>query len=262
MGLNLLGFDVGWSAERSSTAAAWWSGDHVQSQLLRSGRELPEELRSRSWDVVAIDAPIVPPGFGIASRRRCETALSLGKFQRRCKPGMSDIRGTGRDLRAAGGRAADQLERFLGPSPPDASFPRVRAGRNLVEAFPNAFLGVCVPGSAFELRGGIRRGGKFDWLYDRWIAAAAFEKAASALDLPKDFSAAARSCRNHDQRAALVCLMTAAAALFGRFTAVGERECGYFLLPPLGLWQPWAQRALDESQRRLPAIEVMAGSAS
>jgi hypothetical protein len=54
----------------------------------------------------------------------------------------------------------------------------------MVEAFPNAFLGVAVPDEDFVTTTRIKRGGKFDWLYDCWIKRALFPRIAAAAQLP------------------------------------------------------------------------------
>jgi hypothetical protein len=59
------------------------------------------------------------------------------------------------------------------------------------------------------------------------------------LDLPNVLRASLQSEIDHELRAALICLMTA--ALAGKDTAaiIGEAEGGCFWLPPRSLWEPW-----------------------
>ena len=47
-----------------------------------------------------------------------------------------------------------------------AKFPRVWGAHNLVEAFPNAFMGVLLPSDCFDRLPKLGRGKKFEWLYD------------------------------------------------------------------------------------------------
>jgi hypothetical protein len=44
--------------------------------------------------------------------------------------------------------------------------------------------------------------------------------------------------KNHDKRAALVCLLAACLVARGTFTAVGDGAGGWFFLPPWDVWQP------------------------
>ena len=67
------------------------------------------------------------------------------------------------------------------------------------------------------------------------------------LDLPADVWRRLRSETDHELRAALVCLLTAAVAAQGKAAVVGERTGGWFWLPPRSLWQPWATAGLTAS---------------
>jgi hypothetical protein len=133
--------------------------------------------------VAASDAPYTRAGE--EARRACERALSLGGFQRRCKPASSHVAGTGRRLRQVGGESARQLSALAPARALAGDFPRVD-GCNGIEAFPNAYLGVCLPLEAHPSAPRFRRGKKFDWLYDAsrsrrlFDASSAFPKPARA----------------------------------------------------------------------------------
>jgi hypothetical protein len=99
-------------------------------------------------DVTAIDAPVVPDLEH--GHRTVERLLSGGLFQRRCKPGASHVPGTGLELRGAGRETATQFACITSERPLVREFPRVWGATNLVEAFPNAFLGMCVPDDAYR----------------------------------------------------------------------------------------------------------------
>ncbi len=62
--------------------------------------------------------------------------------------------------------------------------------------------------------------------------------------------------RNHDERAALVCLLTAACVARGRFTVVGEASGGYFFLPPWSLWKSWAKDQITDWARKETLVEI------
>src|SRR5205085_950102 len=100
-------------------------------------------------DAIAIDAPLLPPGTVDTLPRYCERVFSRGVFQKRCKPGMSHIHGTGQLLREHGRRAAEQVlaaQPFRSSTHP---LQRVWPNAPIVEAFPNAFLGVVLPADAY-----------------------------------------------------------------------------------------------------------------
>jgi hypothetical protein len=117
----------------------------------------------------------------------------------------------------------------------------------MVEAFPNTFLGVCVPETAFMQMPVLRRGRKFDWLYDTWLQLNTFATLYSQVTdvLPESFVEKCAQTGDHEKRAALICLATAACVASGEYTAVGEPAGGYFFLPPRHLWSDWAKHELD-----------------
>jgi hypothetical protein len=60
-----------------------------------------------------------------------------------------------------------------------------------------------------------------------------------------------RSEANHEKRAALICLLTAALAEKGIAAIIGETEGGWFWLPPWLLWQPWATKGIERAEKRV-----------
>jgi hypothetical protein len=108
-----------------------------------------------------------------------------------------------------------------------------------VEAFPNAFLGVAVPDDDYVTATKTKRGEKFDWLYERWIDHGLFRTVVDAAQLPDGIAERCEAETDHDIRAALVCLLTAAFAAQGTAVAVGQEVDGYFFLPPADLWTDW-----------------------
>ena len=113
-----------------------------------------------------------------------------------------------------------------------------------MEAFPNAFLGVVLPDDDFVNAAKIKRGGKFDWLYDRWIHHGLFHRMAAAAHLPPEIAARCAKENDHDIRAALICLFTAAFVAIGDYESAGDEIGGYFFLPPLTQWAVWARGRL------------------
>jgi hypothetical protein len=86
-----------------------------------------------------------------------------------------------------------------------------------------------------------KRGHRFDWLYDQMVATGRLGSLLSKdLDLPDEVWQRLRSETDHELRAALICLMTAALAEKGTAAIIGEAEGGWFWLPPWSLWEPWA----------------------
>jgi hypothetical protein len=207
-----------------------------------------------NFAAIAIDAPILPVGQLHYRGRACEKVFVWGPFQNRCKCGESHIPGTGQALRRAGADTAHAFAASVCSDELARSFPRIFGTYNIVEAFPNAFLGVSLADSAFSA--GVPRTEKFDWLYSRWLEHEGDVKLRNLLYWDREgFWRAVTDNRHHDERAAIVCTLTALCVLRGEYVAVGDRECGYFFLPPWRTWAPWARDAVDKNRRdrRLPS---------
>ena len=83
------------------------------------------------------------------------------------RPGLSH-HGVGLELRQASGDAGTQFSRILGASVAGNGGIVCREGP-IVEAFPNAFLGVLMPEVELLAAPKFKRGRRFDWLYERMV---------------------------------------------------------------------------------------------
>ncbi len=248
--MQLIGLDVGFSAKKATSAVASLAGATIRvgraTAIAASRNRLLGDISVAN--MVAIDAPLISADD--KRIRSCERLFARGQFQRRCKAGFSHVSGTGLELRKAGLESATQLASLTSISPTATPVPLVLAPRNIIEAFPNAFLGVCVSAERYAAMPTLRRGHKFDWLYGEWCRAGSFrlliEELASVL--PELYRSQCENNRDHEERAALVCLATAASVAAGRYTAVGDPMGGYFFLPPWPLWADWSRRELDKQR--------------
>lgn len=241
----LLGIDVGFSKSRPTTGIAWSSRDgfgvaKTHTDWERRRGHIPPVM---SFRVIAVDGPLVPTGYFDTLVRTCEQVLARGAFQKRCKPGSSHF-GTGLQLKSAALETARQVS-HLASKPIFANV--VFDDIAIIEAFPNAFLGVLLSDQTFATRP-VRRGRKFDWMYDQAIEAGLFIHLMSVIswDAP-DLLQSIETQRDHEKRAAYVCLLTAACAAAGKAEAVGNATSGWIWLPPLEMWAPWAQVALKKN---------------
>lgn len=255
--MNLIGFDIGFSARRATSGVAKFEGDSFSCKRTTSEWSSREKvLGSCVADVVAIDGPILEDiGY---PQRLCETVFARGLFARRCKPAFSHVPGTGRKFRTATKETAKCLASLTHGRDTGYTFPHVMKEKNIVEAFPNAFLGVLLADSYFQEMGQLKRGKKFDWLYDRCREAGVFRSLVDSVGAGNLLAAKIEESKDHEERAALVCLLTAAAVAVGRYTAVGEEGGGYFFLPPLALWAEWARREIDLQRERDHMVKVWA----
>ena len=246
--LTLAGLDVGFSPRKRTAGLARLAGGKCSFSCC-FGREAEAELaRYGIYDLIAIDGPILPAGCeNLTMVRPVERLFSSGLFQKRCKPGMSHVRGTGISLREAAGFAASFANRLTSDSRVTAFFPKVRDGA-VVEAFPNAFLGVCLEDEVFRNMPILSRGQKFDWLYYHWRQKRRVKK-LSGLNLREKFylEETFNRAAHQEHRAALVCVITALLISRNRFTAVGEEGGGWFFLPPWECWTEWAQEAVENT---------------
>lgn len=179
--------------------------------------------------------------------------FSRAPFHNRCKPGLSHF-GTGLNLRRAAAEARAQFGQVLASG---TTANAVSGAENaIVEAFPNAFLGVLLPDRDFGTAPKLRRGERFDWLYARIVMGGKLQKILSTeLKLPDIVWQRLKEESDHELRAALICLLTAALAHRGMAHVVGNEETGWFWLPPKRVWQSWAIKGLTQSGSKNKAFE-------
>ena len=254
----LIGLDVGFSTSRTSGVARLGvDGELRLGSATSTWASRSVVVGTERADIAAIDAPYTTAKPD--QIRSCEHVFTLGRFQRRCKPALSHVPGTGRELRDAGWNTAQQLRPIVHQKRVGAEvkFPRVEDS-NVVEAFPNAYLGVCVSDDMYDRMPRLRRGEKFDWLFDCWVERGLIGPVVERIALEQLAALEGRFNRNrqHDERAALVCVLTAAGVYTGNYTAVGNEAGGYFFLPPWHSWATWAREELDRQRAREPGLEA------
>ncbi len=175
---NLLGVNVGFSKTSRSTGLAWRVGGELGACKVGSGWEarraaLPVGV---TFDMAALDAPLVPPGPGVP-RRSCEAVFYRGAFWNRCRPGMSHF-GHGLAFRQAGTLAAAQFREVVKDYRESAFMAIPNAA--MVEAFPSTFMGVLLPDEVIA-RLPFKRSGKSDRLYEACLQTGAFERLVADL---------------------------------------------------------------------------------
>jgi hypothetical protein len=239
--VNVAGLDIGFSATRRSAGVGVYDGEQIKLIDCFGVDACKSLIGFGKYDIVAIDGPILPKDYGIGKDRPVERLFSRGLFQKRCKPGMSHIPNTGVRLREEADKAADLLFDAVHDPQDASSFPRVKKGP-IIEAFPNAFLGVCLADDVFGVMPLLRRGKKFDWLYEQWPSKGMVKKLPGLTTKERDlFQAEFDKTVHHEHRAALVCVLTGLLTAHGHFTAIGDVQGGWFFLPPWSCWEKWAR---------------------
>ena len=161
--------DVGFSKTRRTTGIACLEGDHLTLERVGTAWESREAIIPKGFQpsVIAIDGPLVPLGTIQTIRRHVDYIFIHAPFHNRCRPGLSH-HGVGLELRQASGDACAQFGRLLAPSGLANASTICREGP-IVEAFPNAFLGVLTPEVDMLSELKLKRGRRFDWLYERMV---------------------------------------------------------------------------------------------
>jgi hypothetical protein len=263
----LLGVDVGFSERRKTTGLAWFSDSGVQVTVSGSSwSERKHDLPVGStFRLAALDAPIVPTSDA-GHRRGCEYIFYGGAFARRCRPGLSH-HGRGLRLRHAGTQSAYEFANILSAGPLPYG-PHVLAGIPIVEAFPNTFMGVLLPEDSFLSWSKFLHLPKSDWLYEQLVELKIIRKLLDRLMLrERSITNVFEQTTNHDERAALICLLTAMFAANGNAVIVGDNGGGWFWLPPIELWASWARAGLElelsrNQKRKFPSTAKCGGDRS
>ena len=251
--MKLMGVDIGFSKTGQTTGIACLDGDKLN--LSKTGTswesrkaQIPVGFQA---NVIALDGPLLPKGVNELVRRRCEFLFIRAPFWNRCKPGLSHF-GFGLELRRAAAEAGAQFSHLLADSTRSTHKAFVSCCGPIVEAFPNAFLAVLLPEEEFQSATKLRRGQRFDWLYKRAVETGRLGSTLSKeLDLPGEVWRRLSAEIDHERRAALICLLTAAFAAQGTAHKVGDAEGGWFWLPPLFLWHDWARDGLRRAEEKL-----------
>jgi hypothetical protein len=245
---------VGFSPIRRSSAACRlnWSAEHIGWKTERF-RAVPADQESSIATVAgsglleaaAFDGPLRKGLDVIGSYRVADRMLTRRLGSRIGKPGQTNAP-VGKQLNAAANDLARIVLRRcqLGPT-------RHATGidsRAIVEAFPNSFLGVMLEDPSLVPA---RRKDRSDTFFAHLAARGTLQRLLDYLLPGRTLSLSLESVRNHDDRAALVCAMTALAVAAGDFTAVGDSN-GWIVLPPRVFVQAWAWTELEINARAEP----------
>jgi hypothetical protein len=164
-----MGIDVGFSKTRQTTGIACLEGDHLSLGRAGTAWESRKATIPHGFQpsVIAIDGPLLPQGAPHDIRRHVESVSIRTPFHNRCRPGLSH-HGVGLELRQASGDACTQFGRILAPPVLGNSGTVCRKGP-IVEAFPNAFLGVLCRRSNCWRHRGSSEDGALTGFTRRWL---------------------------------------------------------------------------------------------
>jgi hypothetical protein len=259
---HFLGIDVGYSQTRRSTGLCLLTLDDTQLswRCLNTGANEETRLEDLRWLAprgtfiagVGIDGPLTSGLRVVSHYRTSDALLSRGVFRNRGKPGQTSVPSSQKLHQHATllARLCLRLEEEghwrLGANPlPDPVHPKC-----LLEVFPNAFLSVLLPDSAFVEIGLLRRKAS-DLFWEAAVREGYLERLLNLLVPGVVHQQPFADVIDHDHRAALACALSALAVCRGRYVACGDPLDGDIVLPPREAWGAggngalWAWEALE-----------------
>lgn len=242
---SVLGIDIGCSPKRRSSAICRidWRGDALTWSIKRFRADEEErratisELADRPCLAAAFDGPLRSDLDVIGRYRLAERMLTVGLASAIGKPGQASAP-IGKLLNHNANLCARAV---LELGIVDDARHRLAIHRTaIVEAFPTSFLGVMIA----EPEGlNARRGDRSDVFYTHLVTTGVMQVLIGRL-LPGRRLADLSSVTNHDDRAGLICALTALCIAADDYTAVGDRDNGWIIMPPADMVQPWARHVL------------------
>ena len=245
----VLGIDVGWSASRRSAGGCLLEWGARQARFVAEHFRGVEPDRTaavarlaggKALAAAAFDGPFRRQLDEIGRYRAAERMLTVSFAPLIGKPGQSNAP-VGRMLNRQTNQFVAIVNSLCRVEP--AGHQVAVADRALVEAFPGSFMGVMIA----EPRSiSAQRGDRSDVVFEHLAGAGRFEELLDHCCPGRILATPPAALRNHDQRAAFVCALTALCVAANDYMAVGDDD-GWIILPPRSLVQPWALELLDAS---------------
>jgi hypothetical protein len=201
-------------------------------------------VADRRLIVAAFDGPLRSDLEVIGRYRLAEKLLTRGLFPFIGKPGQASAP-VGKELNAHANACAKiilDLGLVSGSVHDHAIHPAA-----IVEAFPSSFLGVLIEDPKSLLARRSKRSDVFFvHLAEKGLLNSLIEHHLPGRHLTKTFN----SITNHDDRAAVVCALTALAVAAGNYVVVGDKNDGWIVLPPRSFIRPWAWTLLQQNAQQ------------
>jgi hypothetical protein len=255
----VLGIDVGFSQKRPSSAVCRleWTESQVKWQI-RHFRAVEPERTDAVTSIAgagqlmaaAFDGPIRRDLDDIGAYRAAEQILTR-KLQRIGKPGQANSP-SGRKLNQSTNDFAKIVLNLENCILSNATHSTRIHEKAILEAFPTSFLGLMVDNPDSLDR---RRGRRSDAYYqclaaDGSLKSSTLRKLIAHCLPDRCVRADLGGITNHDDRAALICALTALCVVAKDFVAVGDED-GRIILPPRSFIQDWAFAAMADNAREL-----------
>lgn len=223
---------LAWTAQRFC-----WSIRRFRAVPEERDAVISETIGERALLAAAFDGPFRGALDEIGVYRTAERVLTLRAFRERIgKPGQSSTP-VGRALNnATNDCVRSVLRHHLAPASHAGAVHRL----SVAEAFPSSFMGVMLDGPDWPV---VRRGDRSDVYFEQLAAQGRLQQLVAQLLPGRCGTQGFDAVRNHDDRAGLICAMTALGVAAGRYVAVGDEQ-GWIILPPATAMAPWAREAL------------------
>ena len=253
---SVIGVDVGFSPKRRSSAVCRldWTASRIDISVGRYRSIEPErtEVLSRMVDrpiiAAAFDGPLRSDLEVIGMYRHAELMLTRRLQPFIGKPGQSSAP-TGKLLN----HNANICAKIVIDTGVLAAATHRRAihGSAIAEAFPSSFLGLMI----MDPKGlQASRGNRSDSFYIHLAASGGLNRLLEYLLPSRELAVPFDAIKNHDERAAVVCALTALCIAVGEYTAVGDHN-GWIILPPPSFIQQWAWKELSVNAQENEGLE-------
>lgn len=260
----VLGIDIGYSEKRTTTGACLlkWTDTEVVAECKRlptaadvRKQRITELFAGRIAVAVSIDAPIRGGLDLIGEYRDAEMMLTRGFQPIIGKPGQASS-GNGKRLNESANSIARAIIE-LGAVQQSMHKAKIHDFA-IVEAFPTGFLGVLLSHDGVPAHGA-RSDAYFEHLLGpdssqpKPPTTNVVREMISRLLPNRELKLNLESFRHHEDRAALICALTALSVAMHDYVAVGDGKNGYIILPGrtrdggVGL-QPWAWEMLVKNR--------------
>ncbi|MGV8831057.1 MAG: hypothetical protein ACOH2N_03700 [Devosia sp.] len=244
---SVLGIDVGWSLQSASSGICrldWdgqgisWTLDHFNGDPDRRRASVAAACDGRSLLAAGLDGPLRGDLAVIDRYRHAERVLSQRAIANRISQPGSSHSPIGRLLNHHTNEFARLLIE-LG-TVQRAHHDHAVHQQALFEAFPTSFLGLMLE----DAEKGLRQQ-RSDRYFTALVANGVLENLLVHHLPGRKLACDLASVRNHDERAALVCAITALGVARRDYLAVGDGD-GWIILPPRAFVANWAQPIVAE----------------
>ena len=258
---SVLGIDVGFSQIRRSSAVCrldWnpaeitWTLRRFRATTAETAAAIRDVAGAANLAAAAFDGPVRGELDIIGRYRVAERMLTRRLGVQIGKPGQSNAP-IGKLLNAAANACARTVIETCAVEP---ARHRVRIlPAAIYEAFPSSFLGLMLADPATLAT---TRANRSDLFFQLLSADGTLNRLCAHLLPGRILRQPFAAVVNHDDRAALICALTALAVAVADFTAVGDAADGWIILPPARFIRDWGRTALEANARNEPGALVTA----